>query len=106
MRKRTPVSVVLGITLLLTALLGWYAAADTSPSGDVPAAAATAPPPDVRLPASPAAQGFENARVAEAQPRVRRINPSGPPGAGAFEVVLDVSTDAISRAFLVYELAG
>src|SRR4051812_5390553 len=106
MRPKRSAAVLLVVGVLLLSLLGWYAAADTSPSGAVPAPAATAPPADESPAANTAAQGLDNARVVEAQPRARRISLGSPPGAGVFQLTLDVPPEAISRAFLVYELAG
>jgi RHS repeat-associated protein len=48
----------------------------------------------------------ENARVVEALPDVRRVAEAKAVGAGTFELAMQLSPESISRAFLVYELAG
>ena len=105
-RKKSSVVPLAVVVLLLLSALGWYAAADPGPSGPVPAPAAAPPPADERPPENATAQGLDNARVVEAQPRVRRIAMATPPGRGMFQLTLDVPPEAVSRAFLVYELAG
>ena len=50
--------------------------------------------------------GIEKTRIATAEPSVRRIDAAGTAGPGAFQLMLETPPEAMSRAFLVYELAG
>src|SRR3982750_1987945 len=97
-RKKSSVVPLAVVVLLLLSALGWYAAADPGPSGPVPAPAAAPPPAGGRPPENATAQGLDNARVVEAQPRVRRIAMATPPGGGMFQLTLDVPPEAVSRA--------
>src|SRR5688500_12287913 len=72
---------------------------------------AVAGPNDPRFRDVAASEREQNApeeveRVAHALPEVRRITAADSLGTGVFEIVLEATPDAISRAFLVYELAG
>ncbi|HSG41276.1 MAG TPA: hypothetical protein VLE27_16670, partial [Thermoanaerobaculia bacterium] len=84
-RQRSVVALLLMIVCFSIFAVDWRAVADT----------ALRPGP-ARTP--------EEAEIFEALPRVRRVGPVG--GAGLFEVRLDVPPQAVSRAFLTYELAG
>src|SRR4051812_1297790 len=87
--KKSAAVLVSFVVLLLLSILDWHASAGTVPPGAPPAVSE--------------AGIADKTHVVEAVPRVRRIGAA--PGE-AFQVVLDVSPEAISRAFLVYELAG
>jgi len=104
-KKKSPAPRLLTVIFLLCSVLGWLVA-DPAPPG------VSSKPPAVTIaesellsekPGDPLAEG---ARIVEALPAVRRIEAVATPGAGSFQLVLEASPDAISRAFLVYELAG
>src|SRR5262245_47044312 len=108
MRRKNTAALPLAILLLLDSIFGGYSSAGTvsRPSE------AEAPPLAETRPAGEAAAGrtAEDARFVAALPRVRRIggaaDASRTGGAGVFQLQLAAAPEAISRAFLVYELAG
>src|SRR5262245_52036119 len=107
MKSKNAAALPLAILLLLSTFTDWRAAA-----GAAPRASHTETPP-AETPAAretPPERTAEEALIAAALPRVRRIggaaDASRAGGAGAFQLQLDASPDAVSRAFLVYELAG
>ncbi|MFL6194314.1 MAG: SpvB/TcaC N-terminal domain-containing protein, partial [Thermoanaerobaculia bacterium] len=85
-RQKRSATALLTLFLLINSIFDWQAFAAPQASEDRPAA--------------------PEAHVAEAQPAVRRIGLASAPGGGAFQAVLDAAPEAVSRAFLVYELAG
>ncbi|HEV8579621.1 MAG TPA: hypothetical protein VGX68_11135, partial [Thermoanaerobaculia bacterium] len=106
--KRKNVALPLAILLLLSSFSDWRASAGTvSPASRAETTSTAEVPP---APEAPPARTAEEASIAAALPRVRRIggaaDASRAGGAGAFQLQLDISPDAVSRAFLVYELAG
>src|SRR5262245_3123440 len=92
MRRKNAAALPLAILLLLDSIFGGYSSAGTRPSE------------------AAAGRTAEDARFAAALPRVRRIggaaDASRTGGAGVFQLQLAAAPEAISRAFLVYELAG
>jgi RHS repeat-associated protein len=98
MKKKSSAPLLLIAILLLCSIVGLRAAADPAPTGVKPEELAAATTPE-----EPTA---ENARIVDALPGVRRIGVGETPGATAFQFVLGASPETISRAFLVYELAG
>jgi RHS repeat-associated protein len=95
-KKKFPV--LLSLILLLCSTLTWRASDDPIGPDEPPVIAETLP--------DNAGDTAEEPRVVAALPPVRRVDAVQPLDAGAFELVLEAPPEAISRAFLIYELAG
>jgi hypothetical protein len=105
MKPKNAAALPLAILLLLSSFTdGRASAAPRQGQAETPPAAA----PAARE--APPERTVEEALIAGVLPRVRRIggtaDASRAGGAGAFQLQLDAPPDRISRAFLVYELAG
>jgi RHS repeat-associated protein len=108
MQTKSRAPLIFLVILLVSSMLGWYAAADPAPRRVKPelAASASDSEPSPALRGNLADSSGENARTVEALPGVRRLGAGNGPGTGVFQLVLDASPETISRAFLIYELAG
>ena len=104
--KRVFAVPLLGVALLLTTLFGFAGTAPPRGSSESESPAAPAEPP----PAAPSApSAADPGKVFEAAPRVRRVGAAlgdAPAAPGAFHFDLGVPVEAVTRAFLTYELAG
>ncbi len=89
MKQKSVAALLLSLVLLLSFAIDWSAIADTG------------------LKPGPARSDGDS-DIFEAVPRFRRVGAlaGAGPGTGLFEVRLDVPPEAVSRAFLTYELAG